>query len=103
MSQHLGSYLVPAFALVGAVIPLVSAFFFPHWRMTYGRGGKVPISVRGKIAMGLYFAYFGLLIFVGSNRILQGAFCVGWAVLMVAFYPIYLRDRRDYENSTPEK
>jgi hypothetical protein len=90
---------VAAFALVGAAVLLVSAFFFPHWRMTWGRSRRVPISVRGKIAMGIYVAFFGLLVFVGSSKTLQCVWFAGWVILMIRMYPIYLRDRRDYENS----
>jgi hypothetical protein len=103
MPQNLGSYFVPATALIAATVPLVSAFYFPHWRLTWWRRGKVPMSVRGKIVIGIYFAYFGLLFFVGSDRIRQLLFFAGWMMLMAATYRAYLRDRRDYENSIWEK
>jgi uncharacterized membrane protein len=103
MPRNPASYVFPAFGFIVAAVLLVSAFYFPNWRMTWGRRGTVPMSVRGKKAMGIYFAYFGLVGFLGSNRTIWGMWLVGLAVLMAVMYSISSRDRRDHENSISDK
>jgi hypothetical protein len=92
-----------AIIILGAGSNLLSAFFFPQWKATWGRTGRVPISVRGKIALGIYSAYFLLpllvLSFVSKSRTLEFLFFIGWAVLMVVVYREYRRDRHAYEES----
>jgi hypothetical protein len=92
--------------IVGAAVPLLAAFVFPHWRGNWGRGGKVPMSQRGKVAMGTYVAYFGSSVLAASfvgTKTAQIVCLVGILLAMIAMYPVYLRDRREHENSFRNK
>jgi hypothetical protein len=60
------------------------------------------MSKRGKITMGLYVACFGLSILAASlvgTKLSQFMCLLFILLMMIALYPVYLRDRRDYENA----
>jgi hypothetical protein len=91
--------------LVVASIPLLAAFVFPRWRLNWGRGGKVPMSKRGKIVMGLYTVFFGLSVSLTSlvgSELSEAINLLFILLMMVAMYPVYSRDRREFENSNRE-
>jgi hypothetical protein len=84
---------------MGTAIPLISAYFYPDWTILYARS-KVPMSVRGKIRTGIYFAYFGLgalTIQIVRSKVLYG-FYLGGMLLLLMFWVsrVFLEDRREY-------
>jgi hypothetical protein len=101
--HDLGRWFLPALGFVGGAIPLLSAYFFPHWQMWWGRTRKVPMSVRSKKAIGSYFLYFGLLTSLNLGAAIGIFMTAGLVLFMIAMRSVYLRDRRDYENSIQPK
>ena len=96
-------YLVPAFMLLGgtaaATFNFVSAYYYPHWTIYYRRS-KIPVSVRGKIEMGRYAAYWTLMLVL----------LVAWGPLFYLSLPgffymlwrcgrAYNEDKRPFESS----
>jgi hypothetical protein len=79
-----------------------SAFIFPHRRREWANRNhwlnkrRIPMSVRGRIAMGVYFGSFG----VGAilSALWPAIFYFWMAVTLVLMIPVYLAYLRDKQN-----
>jgi hypothetical protein len=89
-------WIVAGIAFAFSASLFVSAIWFPHWRAEWGGRGKpgIPMSVRGKIAMGVSLGFFGIAVLIGNTTVLL----VGMVLLMIAISPVLRKDRRDSEN-----
>ena len=66
-------------------------------RLVGARGKRnVPMSVRGKTAMGFCLVAFGTLFLFGNTTAWPVLLAV-WAVIMIAMIPVWWRDYRDSE------
>jgi hypothetical protein len=96
------------FALIAGLVSFIAAFF-PRWDLRWGGhtgpafAKRVPISVEGRVAFGIYFAYFGFTIIMsGYKPSLWYPMLAILIVLMIGLYIIYRRDRRKRDNLIPE-
>ena len=88
-------WIVAGIALAFSASLFVSAIWFPHWRSHWGRGKHgIPMSVRGKAAMGFFLGFFGIAMLIGNTTVLV----VGMVVLTIVITPVWRRDKRDSEN-----
>jgi hypothetical protein len=84
----------------GALIAFVSALF-PTLPIRWSKGDKswkhaIPMSVMGRVAMGLYFSYLCLWVTVGA---MKPIWFVGFVAFLIGMYPIFRRDKRIHENA----
>jgi hypothetical protein len=90
------------FFLIGSVSIL--SILFPQWDIRWGRTGsfrphknRPPVSNTGKALFGA-MGLCGALAALASNKI---AYCVCFAVfvgLLIAQFPVYLRDKEEFDS-----
>jgi hypothetical protein len=98
--------LPSALIALGSIFSFVSAFF-PSWDLTWGRtvsesGERIPISVQGRIAFGVYFGYVAAAILLGGLWPSLWYLLIAIAgALLGGMYYMYLKDRRKHDASKP--
>jgi hypothetical protein len=84
----------------GAGISFTTAMF-PQWQVHWGgnkgwhRRDRIPMSVAGRVAGGVFFAYGSIWMIFGGAR--SNLFWMaGYVLLMIGVFFIGLRDKRKY-------
>jgi hypothetical protein len=100
----LEQWMLASVAFWIAANSFVSAFWFPdrdmRWHSrTWPPNRQIPMSIRGRIAFGSYFPYWGLGILFGhlANKVTLAIWLVGFFALQITVGVVHWRDKRNYE------
>jgi len=95
--------LASCIAFVG--ICLLLSGFFPQFDIRWGKTSsslwehRIPMSVFGRICLGVYVLYISGVIFVSfGNRFLWNVLLLVAFVLLIGIYFIYLRDKATFRS-----
>jgi hypothetical protein len=94
--------------VIACIVFAMSALFFasavwpPRSPVEWGRRRRrdqpmIPMSTRGKNAMGIYVAYWGMTVLLIKTTA-SPVLIAGGIVIMIALIPVYLRDKRNQED-----